>query len=114
MDGKTGRLFIEFGVVLSFAVIFSSIVALTLTPMLCSKLIRSETKKHYEPLMVTKFRNFYQSSLEKSQKNPKKVYISSFVMIVIAVLLFQVIQKNLHQQRIGILLFQYPVQKVHH
>ncbi|MAZ57215.1 MAG: multidrug transporter AcrB, partial [Gammaproteobacteria bacterium] len=95
MDGKTGRLFIEFGVVLSFAVIFSSIVALTLTPMLCSKLIRSETKKHYEPLMVTKFRNFYQSSLEKSQKNPKKVYISSFVMIVIAVLLFQVIQKEL-------------------
>ena len=40
MDGKTGRLFIEFGVVLSFAVIFSSIVALTLTPMLCSKLIK--------------------------------------------------------------------------
>ena len=35
MEGKTGRLFIEFGVVLSFAVIFSSIVALTLTPMLC-------------------------------------------------------------------------------
>ena len=35
MDGKTGRLFIEFGVVLSFAVVFSSIVALTLTPMLC-------------------------------------------------------------------------------
>ena len=33
MEGKTGRLFIEFGVVLSFAVIFSSIVALTLTPM---------------------------------------------------------------------------------
>ena len=61
MDGKTGRLFIEFGVVLSFAVIFSSIVALTLTPMLCSKLIRSETKKHYEPLMVTKFRNFSSS-----------------------------------------------------
>ena len=95
MDGKTGRLFIEFGVVLSFAVIFSSIVALTLTPMLCSKLIRSETKKHYEPLLVTKFRKFYQSSLEESQKNPKRVYIASFIMIVIAVLLFQVIQKEL-------------------
>ena len=95
MDGKTGRLFIEFGVVLSFAVIFSSIVALTLTPMLCSKLIRSETKKYYEPLLVTKFRKFYQSSLEKSQKNPKRVYISSLIMIVIAVLLFQVIQKEL-------------------
>jgi multidrug efflux pump len=47
MDGKTGRLFIGFGVVLSFAVIFSSIVALTLTPMLCSKLIRPQIKKDY-------------------------------------------------------------------
>ena len=40
MEGKTGRLFIEFGVVLSFAVIFSSIVALTLTPC-CFKTIKN-------------------------------------------------------------------------
>ena len=40
MGGKTGRLFIEFGVVLSFAVIISSFVALTLTPMMCSKLLK--------------------------------------------------------------------------
>ena len=42
MGGKTGRLFIEFGVVLSFAVIFSSFVALTLTPMMCSKLLKKD------------------------------------------------------------------------
>jgi multidrug efflux pump len=43
MGGKTGRLFIEFGVVLSFAVIISSFVALTLTPMMCSKLLEKNT-----------------------------------------------------------------------
>ena len=95
MDGKTGRLFIEFGVVLSFAVIFSSVVALTLTPMLCSKLIKPQIKKDYEPTLITKFRKFYKNSLKASQDNPKKVYISSLLMIVVAVLLFQVIQKEL-------------------
>ncbi|MCK4945604.1 MAG: efflux RND transporter permease subunit [Alphaproteobacteria bacterium] len=43
--GKTGRLFIEFAVTLAGAVIISGIVALTLTPMLCSRIMKKE-KKH--------------------------------------------------------------------
>ncbi|MEX1035382.1 MAG: efflux RND transporter permease subunit [Sneathiella sp.] len=39
LDGTTGRLFREFGVAVAAAVMFSSFVALTLTPMLCSKLL---------------------------------------------------------------------------
>jgi multidrug efflux pump len=95
MGGKTGRLFIEFGVVLSFAVIFSSIVALTLTPMLCSKLIKNKEKIDEEPVLIRKFRKFYRESLLESQKNPKRVYLFSIMMIVISILLFQVVQKEL-------------------
>jgi multidrug efflux pump len=95
MGGKTGRLFIEFGVVLSFAVIFSSIVALTLTPMLCSKLIKNKEKIDEEPMLIRKFRKFYRESLLESQKNPRRVYLFSVIMIVISVLLFQVVQKEL-------------------
>ncbi|MDA7841357.1 efflux RND transporter permease subunit [Gammaproteobacteria bacterium] len=95
MGGKTGRLFIEFGVVLSFAVIFSSIVALTLTPMLCSKLIKNKEKIDKEPVLIRKFRKFYRESLLESQSNPKKVYLFSIMMIVISILLFQVVQKEL-------------------
>ena len=95
MDGKTGRLFIEFGVVLSFAVLFSSIVALTLTPMLCSKLIKPNVSNLQEPKLVTKFRKFYRESLTVSQNNPKKVYYFSIFMIVVAIFLFQVVQKEL-------------------
>jgi multidrug efflux pump len=40
MQGDVGRLFQEFGITLAAAVIFSSLVALTLTPMLSSKLLR--------------------------------------------------------------------------
>jgi len=38
--GRTGRLFIEFALALAGAVLVSGFVALTLTPMLCSKLLR--------------------------------------------------------------------------
>lgn len=41
MEGNIGRLFGEFGIALAAAVIFSSLVALTLVPMLCSKLFSS-------------------------------------------------------------------------
>lgn len=40
MEGNVGRLFTEFGFVMAAAVIISSLVALTLAPMLCSKWLR--------------------------------------------------------------------------
>jgi hydrophobe/amphiphile efflux-1 (HAE1) family protein len=40
MGGLSGRLFREFGVTIAGAVIISALVALTLTPMLCVKLLR--------------------------------------------------------------------------
>ncbi len=40
--GRTGRLFVEFALTLAGAVIVSGFVALTLTPMMCSKLLRHE------------------------------------------------------------------------
>ncbi|MBW2578089.1 MAG: efflux RND transporter permease subunit [Deltaproteobacteria bacterium] len=48
IQGDVGRLFGEFGITLAAAVVFSSLVALTLTPMMCSKLLREDSggKKH--------------------------------------------------------------------
>ncbi|HXI01793.1 MAG TPA: efflux RND transporter permease subunit, partial [Candidatus Saccharimonadales bacterium] len=44
LSGLTGRLFREFGATLAGAVIISSFVALTLTPMLCTRILRSHGK----------------------------------------------------------------------
>ena len=44
--GRTGRLFLEFAITLAGAVIVSGFVALTLTPMMCSKLLRHSEKKN--------------------------------------------------------------------
>ena len=40
--GRTGRLFVEFALTLAGAVIVSGFVALTLTPMMCSKLLKHQ------------------------------------------------------------------------
>ncbi len=45
--GVAGRLFSEFGFVLAFAVILSSFVALTLSPMLASRLVGDEEHAHH-------------------------------------------------------------------
>ncbi len=42
MQGFVGRYFFEYGLSISFAVIMSLFVALTLTPMLCSRLLRRQ------------------------------------------------------------------------
>jgi multidrug efflux pump len=43
--GRTGRLFVEFALALAGSVLVSGFVALTLTPMLCSKLLRHTSKR---------------------------------------------------------------------
>lgn len=45
LQGLTGRLFREFGIVIAGAVIISSFVALTLTPMLSSKLLKRRKRQ---------------------------------------------------------------------
>ncbi|MDP1566599.1 MAG: efflux RND transporter permease subunit, partial [Polaromonas sp.] len=42
--GRTGRLFVEFALALAGAVVVSGFVALTLTPMLCAKLLKHNPK----------------------------------------------------------------------
>ncbi|WP_342360928.1 efflux RND transporter permease subunit [Terrarubrum flagellatum] len=45
MSGLVGRMFREFALTLSIAVVVSAIVSLTLTPMMCAKLLRHHVEK---------------------------------------------------------------------
>ncbi len=68
LQGLTGRLFREFGFVVAGAVVISSFVALTLTPMLSSKILKKRERKPFfyritEPAFVW-LNNSYQASLK--------------------------------------------------
>ena len=47
LGGLTGRLFREFGVTIAGAVLISSFAALTLTPMLCTRLLKKRERPHW-------------------------------------------------------------------
>ncbi|WP_281301415.1 MULTISPECIES: efflux RND transporter permease subunit [unclassified Iodidimonas] len=47
LEGNVGRLFSELGITLATTVAFSSLVALTLTPMMCSRLLRRTGSKNW-------------------------------------------------------------------
>jgi len=62
MTGKTGKLFTEFALTVAAAVLVSGFVALTLTPMMCSKLLHHEQSFFYtrtEPFFEAMNRGYH-------------------------------------------------------
>ena len=49
MTGLVGRMFREFALTLTIAVVISAVVSLTLTPMMCSRMLRHEPAAQAEP-----------------------------------------------------------------
>ena len=67
MQGMTGRLFREFSMVISGAVVFSTFAALTITPMLATKMLVKKEKQSWfyrktEPFFIG-LNNFYANTL---------------------------------------------------
>lgn len=82
LTGTTGRLFREFGIVVAGAVIISSFVALTMTPMLSARLLKRREKHNAfynftEPLFV-RLNDLYDGALAKFMK----VRWAAFVIIL--------------------------------
>jgi multidrug efflux pump len=73
LSGITGKLFREFGIVLAGSVLISAFVSLTLTPMMCSRLLKKEEKHNWlyrktEPFfqaMTNGYRNALETFLER-------------------------------------------------
>ncbi|MCK6390800.1 MAG: efflux RND transporter permease subunit [Azonexus sp.] len=55
MTGRTGKLFIEFALTLAGAVLVSGFVALTLSPMMCSVLLRHDARHGAVFLLIERF-----------------------------------------------------------
>ena len=96
--GDIGRLFNEFGITLATAVIFSSLVALTLSPMMCSKLLRAhEIDEHRGRLARAVDRVFqrlstaYRGVLERVVGHPWATLGVAAGVSALAVLLLQIV-----------------------
>ncbi len=97
--GRTGRLFIEFALTLAGAVMVSGFMALTLTPMMCSKLLRHETKHSWMYNKVEAFlvgmTNGYRNSLAAVMKARWIVVLGWVITLAAGALLFTSLKSEL-------------------
>ncbi|ABI39408.1 efflux RND transporter permease subunit [Shewanella bicestrii] len=102
LEGDLGKLFKEFAVAMSAAVIFSSIVALTLSPMMCSKLLKPASQDSWlvrkVDSIMTGISRGYQSSLEKAMARPVLMSILVLIALGSSVLLAQKVPQEFAPQ----------------
>jgi HAE1 family hydrophobic/amphiphilic exporter-1 len=82
LEGQTGRLFREFGFTLAIAVLLSSVVALSMGPMIASRFLKAnQPHRHSGPIGAVgrAVAGLYRTTLRTALRNP-------FVVVLIAVL----------------------------
>lgn len=84
LDGLTGRLFREFGLVVASAVAISSFVSLTLTPMMSSKLLKRRTVQPWLYRKTEPFFNRLSASYARALEGFMKRRWLAFVIIFVS------------------------------
>jgi len=98
-EGRTGKLFLEFALTLAGTVVVSGFVALTLTPMLCSKLLRHETKEsrlqRWLRLRLEQIDEGYKNLLTWALSRGRAVVLIAVVIGLSCVALFMLLRQEL-------------------
>jgi multidrug efflux pump len=82
LQGLTGRLFLEFGVVLAGSVLVSALVALTLSPMMCAYLLKHHDKPGKFYAVTERFFVSITNGYRRSLQTFMKVRWVSFLIIL--------------------------------
>jgi multidrug efflux pump len=99
MTGIVGRMFREFALVLTIAVVVSAIVSLTLTPMMCGQLLRRGEEDHNKPKgrlsrLGDGFARRYRGSLEWVLRHQALMLVVTFATLGATLALYVYIPKG--------------------
>jgi HAE1 family hydrophobic/amphiphilic exporter-1 len=101
MSGILGRLFREFAVTITVAILISGLVSITLTPMLCSRFLRAHdpNKKHNILYRATEWffevqLRIYEWTLGRVLKYRAIMAVTFFVVVGLTLYLFQIVPKG--------------------
>src|SRR5688572_11662415 len=100
LGGIVGRLLHEFALTIAIAILISGVVAISLTPMLCSRFLKPPHAQRHGALynaferMFDAWRNVYGVTLQACLRFRPVAMIASIALIVVAVQLFQAIPKG--------------------
>ncbi|MEO6052431.1 MAG: multidrug efflux RND transporter permease subunit [Chthoniobacterales bacterium] len=105
MSGIVGRLFHEFAITLSAAVIVSAIISLTLTPMMCAGLLKpmhaNEEGEFYKwsEKVFDWFLHFYEAGVSWVLRHRFTTLLTAIATLVATVLLYMIVPKGLLPQQ---------------
>ena len=105
MGGIVGRLFREFAMTLSVAILISLVVSLTTTPMMCAYLLRHRPQDRQSRFYRAGERvfdamlGFYENSLRQALRHPFLVAMTLLATIAFNVYLFVIIPKGFFPQQ---------------
>ena len=100
MGGMVGRLFREFAVTLSAAIMVSLVVSLTLTPMMCATFLKPIDPSGCGPLFRSSerffnmMRNAYERSLSRALRHSRMMLMVIVGTVILTVYLFIIIPKG--------------------
>jgi multidrug efflux pump len=100
MGGIVGRLFREFAVTLSVAILVSLLISLTTTPMMCSRLLKPEKEISHGRLykasedLFNRLIGFYRWSLSKVFEHPASTLAILLITILANVYLLNIVPKG--------------------
>jgi multidrug efflux pump len=100
MGDIVGRLFREFAVTLSVTILVSSVVSLTLTPMMCARLLKpkgdAKPGRFYEASerVYERIINYYGRTLQWVLKRQPATLLVAAAMLVLTILLYLVVPKG--------------------
>ncbi|MFC6997805.1 efflux RND transporter permease subunit [Rufibacter roseus] len=83
LQGITGRLFREFGIVVAGSVIISSFVALSLTPMMCSRILKHRERPNWFYRKTEPFFESLTSAYRDSLESFMKFRWVSFILVIL-------------------------------
>lgn len=99
MEGKVGRLFLEFSLTLACAVLVSGVVALTLSPMMCARLLRPHEKhgKIYNNIenFLIRLNEAYKNLLMALLKKRFLVVLMGVASLLLNVMFFRMLPSEL-------------------
>jgi multidrug efflux pump len=100
MTGFVGRMFREFALTLTIAVLISAVVSLTLTPMMCSRMLRHQGDEK-SGLLARGFNALiewvlagYRRSLELVLRHERATLMTTFATLVITIGLYIIVPKG--------------------